>query len=149
MKIYIGADHRGFLLKDKLRAWLTDKQVDLTDCGAEVLVPGDDYVDIASIVAERVATDSRSRGILLCGSGSGVCIAANKRSGIRAAVGWRSDQVAASRNDDDINILVLPADYISEKEAQDLINAFLTTEFTPEDRYIRRIAKIKELETHA
>jgi len=149
MKVFLGADHRGFLLKNMVRSWLMDRHVDVVDCGANELMPEDDFVDIAHVVAEKVATTPESRGILLCGSGSGVSIVANKKSGIRAAVGWRTDQVSASRSDDDINVLALPADYISEKETQDLINEFLNTEFTPEERFLRRIAKIKELEVHA
>jgi ribose 5-phosphate isomerase B len=149
MKVYLGTDHRGFLLKEQLKVWFDGISVHVIDCGAQTHEPGDDFVDIARVVAEKVATTSDARGILLCGSGAGVCIAANKRAGIRAAVGWRTDQVVASRRDDDINILALPADYISEHEAQDLVQAFLQTEFIPEERFVRRIAKIKDLETHA
>lgn len=148
MKIYLGADHRGFALKEKLREWLKSQNIEIVDCGALALVSDDDFVDVARVVAEKVATDTSSRGIVLCGSGTGVCITANKKFGIRAAVGWSTEQVAASRSDDDINILALGADYISEKEAQDLVQAFLHTEFIPEERFVRRIAKIKDLETH-
>lgn len=148
MKIYLGADHRGFALKEKLREWLQSQSIEIVDCGALTLVSDDDFVDVARVVAEKVATDTSSRGIVLCGSGTGVCITANKKFGIRAAVGWSTEQVAASRSDDDINILALGADYISEKEAQDLVQAFLHTEFIPEERFVRRIAKIKDLETH-
>lgn len=148
MKVYLGADHRGFALKEKLREWLQSQSIEIVDCGALTLVSDDDFVDVAHVVAEKVATDTSSRGILLCGSGTGVCITANKKSGIHAAVGWSVEQVAASRSDDDINILALGADYISEKEAQSLVQAFLHTEFIPEERFVRRIAKIKDLETH-
>lgn len=149
MNIYLGADHRGFLLKEQLKAWFEDISVHVIDCGARTHEPGDDFVDIARVVAEKVVTISDARGILICGSGTGVCIAANKRAGIRAGVGWRVDQVVSSRKDDDINILALPADYISENEAHGLVQAFLQTEFIPEERFVRRIAKIKDLETHA
>jgi len=137
------------MLKEQLRTWLEGKDLDVIDCGAQTHDPGDDFVDMARVVAEKVATANIARGILICGSGAGVCIAANKRAGIRAGVGWRVDQVVASRRDDDINILALPADYISEDEAQSLVEAFLQTEFIPEERFVRRIAKIKDLETHA
>ncbi len=147
MRIYIGADHRGFALKETLKKKLSGHEV--IDMGAITHEPTDDFVDYAALVGQKVRTEPEARGILICGSGAGMCIAANKIPGIRCSVGHSSDEVKASRHDDDINVLALPADYVSEAQVDDIINAFLTTEFTPEARFVRRIGKITQLETHA
>ena len=147
MKVYIGTDHRGYDLKQALKEKLTGYEV--IDMGAMESTPGDDFVDYATLVAQKVASDTSSRGLLMCGSGAGMCIAANKTPGIRCAVGHNVAEVEAARHDDDINILALPADFIVPDEAEKLVSAFLSTEFVPEERYVRRIAKFKELETHA
>lgn len=147
MKVYIGADHRGFALKKYLISQLSS--YDVVDMGAVTHEPQDDFVDFATLVGRKVASDSLGRGILICGSGAGMCIAANKIAGIRCSVGHNSDEIRASRHDDDINVLALPSDFISQDEAIDIVKAFLTTEFAPEERFIRRIAKTMELEKHA
>ncbi|CAN5165482.1 ribose-5-phosphate isomerase [soil metagenome] len=144
MKIYIGADHRGYQLKEFLKDKLTDYEV--IDMGAFEHAPQDDFVDFAKLVGHKVATDREARGILTCGSGAGMCMAANKIAGIRSTVAHSAEEVKASRNDDDLNVLVLPADFISQEEAVAITQAFLTTEFAPEERFIRRIAKITNLE---
>lgn len=149
MKIYIGADHRGFALKETLKAYLSTKGYEVIDMGAFKHEPTDDFVDFAKVVAAKVVGDSDSRGVLLCGSAAGMCIAANKIGGIRCGAGHSVKEVEAMRHDDDINILAIPADYVEESVTKELLDAFLTTVFTPEERYVRRIAKIKELETHA
>lgn len=149
MTIYLGADHRGFKLKESLRTFLADTSYNVVDMGAQNLEPTDDYVDVAKLVAQKVAGDKDSRGILLCGSGVGMCIAANKIPGIRCAVGHTRDEVQAARQDDDINILALAGDYLTEKQAFALVDAFLRTEFLPEERFLRRIAKLGELDRHA
>lgn len=149
MRIYLGADHRGFDLKQALKAALAAMEYEVVDLGATAIDVQDDFVDFARLVALKVAGDPDARGILLCGSGAGMCIAANKVSGIRCAVGHTVGEVQAARSDDNINVLSLGVDYVSEDEAQKMVQAFLTTEFTPEERFVRRIAKIKELEAHA
>jgi len=111
--------------------------------------PLDDFVDFAKAVALKVSSDREARGILLCGSAAGMCIAANKIPGVRCGVGHSVKEVQAARHDDDINVLALPADFIEKGEALPIVEAFLTTEFIPEEKYMRRIAKIRELETHA
>lgn len=146
MKVYIGADHRGFALKEQLKQQLSGYEV--VDVGAFSHEPQDDFVDFASAVAQKVATDNESRGILICGSGAGMCIAANKIAGIRCSVGHSVEEVRASRHDDDINVLALPADFVPASEAPKIIDAFLTTAFLPEERFVRRIAKITNLENH-
>jgi ribose 5-phosphate isomerase B len=147
MKIYIGADHRGYQLKEFLKDKLTD--YDVIDMGAYEHAPQDDAVDFAALVSQKVAGDPSARGVLICGSGAGMCIAANKIGGIRCSVGHSADEVKASRHDDDLNILALPADFISQEESVEIVKAFLHTEFAPEERFVRRIAKTMELEKHA
>ncbi|MEK7605029.1 MAG: RpiB/LacA/LacB family sugar-phosphate isomerase [Patescibacteria group bacterium] len=147
MKVYIGADHRGFALKEKLKQGLGD--VDVIDMGAFEHQPTDDFVDFAKVVAQKVSTDTTARGVLICGSGAGMCIAANKVTGVRSSVGHSVKEVIAARHDDDINVLALPSDFVDDTLALEMVKAFLTTAFIPEERFVRRIAKIKELETHA
>jgi len=147
MNIYIGADHRGFELKERIKKSLGEESV--FDMGAITQNPQDDFVDFAALVGQKVASDKDARGILICGSGAGMCIAANKLSGIRCSVGHSAEEVVACRHDDDINVLALSSDFVTSDEALAMVKAFLTTPFTPEERFIRRIAKIMELERHA
>lgn len=147
MNIYIGADHRGFELKEFIKKELSG--ITFIDMGAFTHAPDDDFVDFATIVAEKVTSDMTARGILICGSGAGMCIAANKIGGIRCSVGHSVEEVKAGRTDDDINILALSSDFTSQKEAVELVKVFLQTNFTPEERFVRRIAKIEKLEKHA
>lgn len=147
MKIYIGADHRGFKLKEKIKKWLEDWQYEFEDLGAAKLDPQDDYTLYAEKVASMVADDN-SRGILLCGSGVGVDVTANKFDGIRASIGKTSGQVEAGRNDDDMNVLVIAADFTKEEEAKKMIKAFLETKFTGKARHKKRLQDIKKIEAN-
>jgi len=144
--IYIGSDHRGFALKEKIKAWLAEWNYQHEDLGANNFDPNDDYTTFAEQVAKKIQSDKSSFGILLCGSGVGVDIAANKFDGIRASMGKSSDQVKAGRNDDDINVLVIASDFTNENEAKDMVKIFLETKFDEADRHIRRLTKIKEIE---
>jgi len=153
MTIYLGADHRGFALKEKLKKMLVDEAYDVVDLGASALVPDDDYPDFARAVAEAVikdqggarAGDEGSRGILVCGSGFGVDIAANKIPGIRAALPMSPDHIYVGRHDDDVNVLALAADFIDEATAQKIMKTFLSTPFArDEERYRRRLQKIEQ-----
>jgi ribose 5-phosphate isomerase B len=146
MKIYIGADHRGYLLKEKIARWLFELEHAYMDVGAMSLDPNDDYTKYASEVASLVAKNSGSRGILLCGSGVGVEVVANKFDGVRAAIGKDVFQVEAGRNDDDMNVLVIAADYTDEKEAKGMVIAFLETKFSGKARYEKRLEEIDRLE---
>ena len=151
--IYLGADHRGFELKEKAKQWLTELGYQFKDCGAFEYNKGDDYPDFAKAVAEEVvgtAGDTENnRGILFCGSGIGVCIAANKIKGVRAGTAASAEQVKASVNDEDLNVLCLSADYLQNADitAKEIIKTFLTTKFSEEERHVRRINKIKQLES--
>ena len=145
--VYIGADHRGFEIKEELKQFLESKSIDFTDLGGDSSEVEDDYSDVAKKVAQEVQKNlSDNKGILLCGSGQGVCIAANKYKGIRAALAWNISVAQQSRSDDDANVLCLPADHLSAEEACDITEAFLQTPFSDEERHARRVGKIAEIE---
>jgi ribose 5-phosphate isomerase B len=148
MKIYIGADHRGYPLKEKLIKWLFDMEYPYQDLGAYHLDPHDDYTKYAEAVASLVAGNKDSYGVLLCGSGVGVDILANKFDGIRASIGKDVFQVEAGRNDDDMNTLVLAADFTEERDAKAMLIAFLETKFSGKARYERRLQEIREIEAN-
>lgn len=143
MNIFIGADHRGFRLKEELRIWLIQSGYEVTDLGAADLLPTDDYPDYAVAVAQKVITTEDSKGIVICGSGVGVDIVANKVKGIRSALGSSVEEIKSGREDDDINVLALGADYTDFEKAKLLIKTFLETPFKNEERYLRRIEKIE------
>ena len=147
--IYLGADHRGFELKEKIKQWLSEWGYSFEDMGALEYNKDDDYPDFAKAVAEKVAGEAGdagdNRGILICGSGVGVVIAANKTKGIRAGTAISAQQMKDSVSDEDTNVLGISADYLSG-QAQEIVKTFLETKFSGEERHIRRINKIKELE---
>jgi ribose 5-phosphate isomerase B len=144
--IYIGADHRGFRLKEEIKKWLETEHYDFRDLGANEYDKEDDYPDISIKVAESVITDN-GKGIIICGSGAGASIAANKVNGIRCGLCTFEKQARAARNDDDINVLCLAADAVSVEDNIKIIAVFLGTLFSSEERHIRRINKIKEYES--
>jgi len=146
MTIYLGADHKGFVLKEHLKQFLVDKKVVVQDCGSETLVEGDDYPDIAFEVGNRVSHDMEGLGILICGSGTGVAITANKVVGVRCVLGYTPEQVAASKHDDDCNVLAIGSDFVTTKEAEGLVDSFLATAYAKEERFERRLKKIAAFE---
>jgi ribose 5-phosphate isomerase B len=148
MKIYIGADHRGYELKEKIAKWLFEMNREFQDLGALSLDPHDDYTKYAEEVASLVAKDEGSRGVLLCGSGIGVEVVANKFDGIRAGIGETVLQVEKGRSDDDMNVLVIAADYTSEKETKAMLIAFLETKFSGKARYEKRLEEIEKIEAN-
>lgn len=148
MKVYIGTDHKGFALKEKMKIWLTDWKYEFSDLGAYELDPKDDYPLYAEKVGVLVGKEAGARGVLLCGSGVGLEVAANKLDGVRAAVGKNPDQVRAGRNDDNMNILVIAADFTKEDEAKEMLKVFLETKFAGKKRFVRRLAEIEKLEAN-
>ena len=146
MNIYIGADHRGFELKERIKYWLQERGVMVIDCGNVTLQPGDDYPEFAFAVAEKVVGEPGSLGIVICGSGVGVTIAANKVKGARCATAYNLNQVIHGRESDDMNVLALESDYLSMESSQPLIEAFMTTPFQPSDRAQRRLAQVATYE---
>lgn len=150
--IYIGADHGGYKLKEQLKKFLSKlnqgQKPDFKDIGAFRLKAGDDYPDYAVKVAKQVAKNPISNlGILICRSGQGVCIVANKFKGVRAALVWNTKEAIMSRNDDMSNVLCLPSDYISTKEAEQIVKAWLETKFSTDRRHMRRVQKITAIES--
>ena len=147
MIIYIGADHRGFNLKGQLEAALKNDGYAVIDVGDEKFVADDDYTDYARAVAENVGKDPEARrGIIICGSGFGVDIAANKIKGIRAALAMSPDHIYQGRHDDDVNVLAISADFVAGDDALKMVKVFLTTPFAKEERYVRRLRKISDIE---
>ena len=143
-KIYIGADHAGFNLKNYLKAYLTKISYDIEDMGNEVYDPGDDYPDFALEVA-RAVSKNNGIGIIICDSGVGVCIAANKVKGIRAVNA--ADPVIArkSRKHNNTNVLCLGQNFISVNKAKQILHSWLETEFSTEERHHRRVNKIDNI----
>lgn len=148
MKIYIGSDHGGYLLKEKVSQWLFEWGYTFTDLGAESLDPHDDYTVYAQKVASLVGKEEGAKGVLLCRSGVGVDVVANKFDGVRAGIGKNKEQVEAGRNDDDMNILVLAADYTKDEEAKEMIKAFLETKFSKKERHEKRLDDIEKIEAN-
>jgi ribose 5-phosphate isomerase B len=148
MIVYLGADHRGFELKEKVFQWLVDKEYKVEDFGAYEYVNGDDYTKYAEKVASVVGESEDSRGVLFCGSGVGVDVTANKFDGVRASIGKNNDQVKAGRNDDDLNVLVIASDYTTEEEAKAMIDTFLKTAFSGKERYRHRLEEIRKIEAN-
>ena len=146
MTIYIGADHRGFELKNELKPWLEELEVTVVDLGPEEFDPDDDYPDVAIAVAEATASATDALGILICGSGVGVNIAANKVRGVRAAQGWSVDQVEHAKQHDHINVLSLASDYFELDQAKELVSVFLDAPKLTEEKYLRRVAEIGKYE---
>ena len=148
MKIYIGADHRGYELKEKIGKWLFEMEYEFTDLGATSLYPKDDYTKYATEVASLVSKDNESLGILVCGSGVGVEVIANKFDGVRAGIGKDAMQVKKGRIDDNMNVLALASDYTSEKEAKSMLISFLESRFSAKERYKRRLSDIEKIEAN-
>jgi ribose 5-phosphate isomerase B len=149
MKIYLGADHQGFAMKENVFAYLVKRGYDVEDVGDKELDPDDDFPQFAQLAALKVLgeTDADPRAILLCGGGQGMCIAANRFSGIRASVIWDEYEAKMTRNDNDSNILCLPSRILQndQKEWQKIIDTWLDTPFANAARYKRRNAQIDEI----
>lgn len=147
MKVYVGADHNGYFLKEKLVSYLQKAGYDTVDDGNTQLDPADDFPVFAERAVKDVLgnKDPDSRAILICGSGQGMCMAANRFKGIRAAVGYDHESVHASRNDDNANILCLPARTLAQDAAYDLVATFLKTEYAAADRFNRRLHELDKL----
>lgn len=146
--IYLGTDHKGFYLKEKIKPWLKDWKYNFEDLGALTLDPKDNYPLYASKVARAVVAHKNSFGILLCGSGVGVDVVANKFDGIRASIGKEVRQIAAGRHDDNMNVLVIAASFTSDKQTKDLIKIFLETKFSAKKRFTKRLKDIEKIEEH-
>lgn len=148
MLIYIGADHRGFNLKEALKKFIKDQGYEVVDVGNEIYEEEDDYPDFAALVARAISQEFlMRRGLLICGSGIGMDIVANKFKGIRSALVNNPDQAYLSRNDDDTNVLCLAADFLDQEQAQKILSTWLATPFSGKEIYQRRLQKISDLES--
>jgi ribose 5-phosphate isomerase B len=147
VKIYIGADHNGFELKKRLTDYLKRNGYDVHDEGDLEFQPEDDYPVFASrvVAAMKASDDHEPRGVLICGSGQGICIAANRFKGIRASVNADVESARSGRNDDDTNVLCLPGRLVSGDEAESIVRAWLDTAFAGAARFKRRIVELDEL----
>lgn len=147
MILYIGSDHRGFKLKEILKQFLQESGYTVSDLGNNEYVEGDDYPDFAKLVAQKVSADAlNARGIVICGSGVGVDVVANKFPNVRSALGFSADQIVEARSDDDVNVLALAADFLEEDEAKKIVSVWLQTPFDEDERDKRRIEKIRQID---
>jgi len=147
MIIYIGSDHNGLDLKKYLSNYLKLGNYEVEDMGDEHLDPNDDFPVFASKVvnAIKLSDDRDPRGILICGSGQGMCMAANRYKGMRACLCWNVAEAHAARNDDNSNILCLSARSTTPKEAETITNTWLNTVFASAPRFVRRLNELDNI----
>ncbi len=147
MKIYIGADHNGYDLKRQIREFLVSAGYQVVDSGDQQVNPTDDYPQFASRVVSALLADKDrdSRGILICGSGQGMCMAANRFKNVRACLCWNIAEARSSRNDDDSNVLCLSARSLTLEKSVPIITTWLNTSFAGATRFKRRIQELDEL----
>lgn len=147
--IFLGADHRGFELKEKIKDFLKSNNFEFIDLGNFKKDLEDDNPDFAFKVASKLVKDViNNKGIVFCGSGIGVDITANKIKGVLCGLGFKKEQIEEARRDDNINCLAIAADYTDLNTTQEIVLAFLKTEFLTLGRYKRRIEKIKIIENN-
>lgn len=148
MNIYIGSDHAGYELKEKIKTYIKDLGYEIEDKGAFSFEPTDDYPDFIVPVAEEVSKDKESLGVILGGSGQGEQISANKIDGIRAIeyYGGNLEIVKLGREHNDANILSLGARFVNEQEAEEAVRLFIETPFSNDERHKRRLDEIKNEE---
>lgn len=145
MKIVIGADHAGFDLKEAVKGYIEELGYEVLDIGTNS-TESVDYPDIAEAVGMQVASGNVEKGVLICGSGVGASIAANKIPGVRAAITHDHYSAAQGVEHDDMNVLTLGGRVVGEENAKDLIKAFLAAEFSGVERHQRRLNKILAIE---
>jgi len=144
-QIFIGSDHAGFKLKEEIKLKLQELKYTLIDLTPDQPILTDDYPPVAQKVTTEVLKNN-ARGILLCGSGNGICMAANKVTGIRAALGYNTQSAKWARNDEDANILCLAGAVLSPEYATAITKNFLDTPFSEEERHTRRIEELNQLD---
>lgn len=149
MKVFLASDHAGFELKEKIENFLKTKGFEVEDLGPQELNPADDYpIDIVP-AATKVAQTPEAKGVVFGGSGQGEAIVANKVKGIRAVVFYGGDTeiIKLSRTHNDANVLSIGARFVSEVEAQVVVESWLAEPFSGEERHVRRLNEIKEIES--
>jgi ribose 5-phosphate isomerase B len=147
VKIYIGADHNGFAYKKKIVDFLVRSGHEIVDSGDVSLNLEDDFPQFASKVVNDLKSDKdpEAKGLLICGSGQGMCMAANRYKGIRASLCWNVEEARSARNDDDSNILCLSARYSDLMDVEAIITTWLSTPFAGASRFTRRIKELDSL----
>lgn len=144
--LYIASDHGGFKKKKRIIEFLNAINVQFVDLGPTDINQNDDYPDYAIPAMKRFSEDiQNNRVVLLCRNGVGVSILANKYKGARCALSWTETHVQSARNDDDVNVLAIPADYVDNETAKNLVSIFLRTPFSGDERHKRRLDKVKEI----
>ena len=145
--VYLGADHRGFKLKEQIKEFLKTENIFFEDCGDLKYTRDDDYPDYAKAVAQKLQESKfQAKGILLCGSAEGVCIVANKFKGVRAALIESAEQAERAVKHDHANIICLPADRLTIRKTKQIILSFYKAKPSMAQRHLRRIKKIKRIE---
>ncbi len=143
--LYICSDHGGFRLKSQILKHLVLKNILFEDQGPLELNPSDDYpVYVDKTISKFLENPKENKAIVICRNGVGVSMMANKYIGTRAGVSWTPDHAKSSRKDDDTNVLALPADYIDEKTAIEIVDTWLNTPFSKEPRYEKRLEMVEE-----
>ncbi len=146
-EVFIGSDHRGVELKTAIVRLLESDDFKMHDLGTNDAETSVDYPDIAAKVANEVSQDTENRrGILICGSGAGMCMAANRVPGILAAAAWTEDMARHIRHNDNTNVLCLAGMYQTEEQVKPIVQTWLATDFSGEKKYVRRIDKVKRLD---
>jgi RpiB/LacA/LacB family sugar-phosphate isomerase len=146
MRLAVGADHGGFSLKENIVASLRKDGHEVVDVGAHTLDPSDDYPDFARAVGQVVQRGDAERGILICGSGVGACVAANKLRGIRAGICHDTYSAHQGVEHDDMNVLCLGARVVGVELARELVCAFIGAQFSGAERHVRRLTKVMAME---
>ena len=149
LRVALGVDHGGFSLKTELLSWLQGQGYEVLDLGAHTLDPADDYPDFSLVVAQAVASGKAQRGIIICGSGVGACIVANKVAGVRAGLCHDTYSARQGVEHDDMNVLCLGARVIGAELARELVAAFLSAQFSGAERHQRRLQKLLAIESEA
>ena len=146
MRVYLGSDHAGFELKQDLLRRLAAADHDVVDVGAASYDPEDDYPGYCIDAATRVVADAGSLGVVIGGSGNGEQIAANKVTGVRAALAWSEETARLAREHNDANVLAIGARMHTVEQAEAIVTLFLRTPFSRAERHVRRIAQVAEYE---
>jgi ribose 5-phosphate isomerase B len=147
MRIALGSDHAGYDLKQRARGWLRQRGAEVVDLGPQTLDPADDYPDYAQKVAESVVRGEADLGLMICSTGVGSCIAANKVAGVRAALCSDTSCARMSRSHNDANVLCLGAHVVDAALARDILDTWLDTPFSGDERHLRRLDKIALIES--
>ena len=145
MRVALGADHAGYALKETVKQWLADGGHAVIDLGTDS-TESVDYPDFAAAVGRAVVSGRADRGIIVCGSGAGAAIAANKLDGVRCAQANDTYTAHQAVEHDDVNVIALAARVIGEATAEEIVTSFLGANFIPEERYVRRLNKVLDLE---